>query len=88
MNEPVTTIDKRYSDPEAAATPWEETRCVLETAEVWATKWDGRFQFQASDGYFHDPNVPESVLVFSVTPKKVFAFGRGHQHDAHTRHQF
>jgi general stress protein 26 len=170
MNEPVTTIDPRYSDPGAVATQWEETRQVIETAEVfwlstvradgrphvtpvvavwdseaiyfctgaseqkarnlrdnphtilttgcnqwnegldavvegeavrvtdeavlerlasaWATKWDGRFQFQVRDGSFHDPNVPESVLVFSVRPKKVFAFGRGHQHDAHTRHQF
>lgn len=170
MNKPVTTIDPRYSDPEAVATPWEETRRIIETAQVfwlstvradgrphvtpvvavwddvtlyfctgvseqkarnlrsnpqvmlttgcnywnegldavvegeavrvtdqdrlerlarmWATKWDGRFQFQARDGSFHDPNVPESVLVFSVTPTKVFAFGRGHQHDAHTCHQF
>jgi PPOX class probable F420-dependent enzyme len=170
MREPITTLDPRYSDPEAAATQWEETCRVIETAQVfwlstvradgrphvtpvvavwdgealyfctgdseqkarnlrdnpqvilttgcnhwnegpdavvegearrvtdqdrlerlaqlWATKWDGRFQFQARDGYFHDPNVPESVLVFSVTPGKVFAFGRGHHHDSHTRHQF
>ncbi|GHO48437.1 pyridoxamine 5'-phosphate oxidase family protein [Ktedonospora formicarum] len=36
--EPVTTIDPRFSDPSAVATPWEETRRVLETAELfWVT---------------------------------------------------
>ena len=33
MNEPITPIDPRYSDPNAVATPWEETCRVLETAE-------------------------------------------------------
>src|SRR5260221_400107 len=35
MNEPITTIDPRYSDPNAVATSWEETRRVLETAELF-----------------------------------------------------
>ena len=35
MNEPVTTIDPRCSDPDATATPWEETRHILETAELF-----------------------------------------------------
>jgi general stress protein 26 len=35
MNEPVTTIDTRYSDPNAVATAWEETLRVLETAELF-----------------------------------------------------
>ncbi|HEX6482771.1 MAG TPA: pyridoxamine 5'-phosphate oxidase family protein [Ktedonobacteraceae bacterium] len=35
MNEPVTTIDPRYSDPSAVATPWGETRRVLETAQLF-----------------------------------------------------
>ncbi len=35
MNEPMTTIDPRFSDPKATATPWEETRRVLETAELF-----------------------------------------------------
>jgi nitroimidazol reductase NimA-like FMN-containing flavoprotein (pyridoxamine 5'-phosphate oxidase superfamily) len=45
MNDPVTTIDPRFSDPNAAATPWEETRAVLETAELfWIStiRADGR----------------------------------------------
>jgi nitroimidazol reductase NimA-like FMN-containing flavoprotein (pyridoxamine 5'-phosphate oxidase superfamily) len=45
MNEPITTIDTRYSDPDAVATAWEETRRVLEAAEVsWLTtvRADGR----------------------------------------------
>ena len=35
MNEPVTNIDPRFSDPGAVATPWDETRRVLETAELF-----------------------------------------------------
>src|ERR1700686_1177839 len=45
MNEPVTNIDPRFSDPGAVATPWDETRRVLETAELfWITtvRADGR----------------------------------------------
>jgi nitroimidazol reductase NimA-like FMN-containing flavoprotein (pyridoxamine 5'-phosphate oxidase superfamily) len=45
MSKPVTTIDRRFSDPQAAPTSWEETRRVLETAELfWITtvRADGR----------------------------------------------
>lgn len=59
-------------------------------ATVWATKWDGRWQYLARDGYFynHDEHevLPESILVFSVKPSKVFAFAKGAF--SHTRHQF
>ena len=45
MTTPVTTLDKRFSDPDAAATSWDETRRALETAEIfWITtvRRDGR----------------------------------------------
>jgi general stress protein 26 len=45
MNQPTTTIDTRFSDPDAVATPWDETRRLLETAELfWITtvRADGR----------------------------------------------
>jgi len=45
MNEPVTTIDPRFSDPDAVATQWDETRRVLETAELFwisTVRADGR----------------------------------------------
>lgn len=45
MNEPVTTLDQIYSDPAATATPWEQTRRVLETAELFllaTVRADGR----------------------------------------------
>ena len=35
MNEPITTIDPQCSDPGATATPWEQTRHVLESAEMF-----------------------------------------------------
>jgi nitroimidazol reductase NimA-like FMN-containing flavoprotein (pyridoxamine 5'-phosphate oxidase superfamily) len=45
MDEPVTTIDRRFSDPDAVATDWHETRHTLETAQLfWITtvRGDGR----------------------------------------------
>jgi general stress protein 26 len=44
-------------------------------AAAWATKWDGQWQFQVRDGQFHHHGV--DALVFSVTPSKVLAFGKG-----------
>ena len=35
MRTPATKFDQRYSDPAATATEWEETRKVLETAELF-----------------------------------------------------
>jgi PPOX class probable F420-dependent enzyme len=54
-------------------------------AEVWAAKWDGRWQWDVRDGTFHDGD-SEAVLVFSVTPTKVLAFSKGEF--SHTRHLF
>lgn len=45
MNEPDTTLDQRFSDPEAAAADWDETRRVLEEAQLsWicTVRADGR----------------------------------------------
>jgi nitroimidazol reductase NimA-like FMN-containing flavoprotein (pyridoxamine 5'-phosphate oxidase superfamily) len=45
VNTPVTTLDQRYSDPDAVAAGWDETRRVLETAELFwisTVRADGR----------------------------------------------
>lgn len=45
MNTPASALDQRYSDPAAAASGWEETRRVLETAELFwisTVRADGR----------------------------------------------
>ena len=45
MPAPVTTFDDEFSDPDAVATGWEETRRVLETAELFwlsTVRADGR----------------------------------------------
>ena len=54
-------------------------------ASVWATKWEGQWQFQVHDGSFQSPSGGTS-LVFSVRPTKILAFGKGTF--SHTRHQF
>jgi hypothetical protein len=59
---------------------------VLERlAEAWATKWDGRWHFEAHGGVFHHADGGEA-LVFSVTPTKVLAFAKGNF--SLTRHRF
>jgi hypothetical protein len=55
-------------------------RAILEgLAAVWATKWNGEWQFEVVDGGFANPDasVDRPVLVFAVKPVKVFAFGKG-----------
>lgn len=45
MKTPVTTLDRRYSDPEATAADWDETCWVLDTAELFwlsTVRTDGR----------------------------------------------
>jgi general stress protein 26 len=45
MQQPVTTLDRRFSDPDAVATRWEETRHRLEQAELFwisTVRADGR----------------------------------------------
>src|SRR5947207_10920986 len=156
MSEPATEIDTRFSNPGAVATSWDQTRQVLETAEMfwictvradgrphvtplvavwldgalhfstgsgeqkavnlrgnphvilttgdsrwdegldvvvegdavqvtddgvlerlaaaWATKWDGRWQFQARDGAFHQPG--GEALVFSVARATIMSSGK------------
>jgi general stress protein 26 len=169
MSAPATTLNQAYSDPAATAVEWDETRRVLETAElfwistvradgrphvtpvvaawvegaVWfctgadeqkfanlrgnphvvlttgcngwdggldvvvegdavrvtddvvlsrvaeafTAKWDGRWQYTARDGCFHDADGRGEALVFSVTPVKVFAHAKGDPFGA-TTHRF
>ena len=57
MNEPVTKLDTRYSEPDGVATPWEETRRVLETAELFwlsTVRADGRPHATPVVAVWHD----------------------------------
>jgi Pyridoxamine 5'-phosphate oxidase len=54
-------------------------------AQAWATKWDGRWQYQARAGAFHHES-DGAAVVFSVTPAKILAFSKGTF--SHTRHRF
>ena len=57
---------------------------VLERlAGEWAKKWDGRWQFEATDGGFRH-EAGGLALVFAVRPTKVLAFSKGSF--SHTRH--
>jgi len=59
-------------------------------AKVWTAKWDHRWQYIIGVDCFHHPgddsDTPEAVLVFRVTPTKVFAFAKGNF--SHTTHTF
>ncbi len=54
-------------------------------ARAWATKWDGRWQYEARGGGFHHED-GGMALVFSVSPTKILAFSKGTF--SHTRHLF
>jgi general stress protein 26 len=59
-------------------------------AKIWTEKWDHSWQYVVGDdGFSHpgdDSDPPESILVFRVTPRKVFSFAKGNF--SHTTHTF
>lgn len=61
-----------------------DDRLLQRLAEAWSKKWDGRWRFDVRNGSFHQAE--GETLVFSVTPHKVLAFGKGSF--SHTRHKF
>lgn len=57
MNEPLTKLDTRYSEPDGVVTPWEETHRVLETAELFwlsTVRDDGRPHVTPVVAVWHD----------------------------------
>lgn len=54
-------------------------------ADLWSTKWDGRWRPQPADGGFLN-DVGGPAHVFRVRPSKVLAFAKGSF--SHTRHRF
>jgi hypothetical protein len=57
MNEPITTLDTRHGVPRGGVTPWEETRRVLETAELFwlsTVRADGRPHVTPCVPVWHD----------------------------------
>ena len=65
MNEPITKLDPRYNDPNAVATPWEQTRQVLESAELFwlsTVRADGRPHVTPLVAVWHD-----EALYFTAT---------------------
>ena len=53
-------------------------------AAAWATKWDGRWQYEVEDGAFR--HAPGKAVVYAVEPAKVFAFAK--DPFGQTRHRF
>jgi general stress protein 26 len=57
MNEPITTLDPRNSGPGSVVTSWEETRRVLETADLFwisTVRADGRPHVTPLVAVWHD----------------------------------
>src|SRR5260370_3745513 len=60
MNEPITTLDTRYSEPDGVVTSWEQTRRVLETDELFwlsTVQTDGRPHVTPSVALWHDGTI-------------------------------
>lgn len=66
-----------------------DTAVLERLAEVWATKWDGRWQLTARDGGFQNSDGGGDFRseVYTVTPTKVYAHSKGEPF-GHTRHTF
>ena len=62
-----------------------DTDLLERLATAWATKWDGRWQFEAGNGAFRAEG-GTGADVYSVEPTKVLAFGK--EPFTHTRHRF
>jgi general stress protein 26 len=67
-----------------------DVETLKRVAEVWTTKWDGRWTYHVGDGcFFHeegDQSTQERVNVYLVVPTNVFAFSKGKF--THTRYTF
>ena len=68
---------------EGRAVPVTDRGLLERLAAAWGRKWDGRWDYEPGDAGFRGD---ERVLVFTVRPEKVFAFGKGSF--SHTRHVF
>jgi general stress protein 26 len=85
----LTTGCNRWEDGLDVMVEGVAVRCVDDAvlahlATGWTPKWDGRWQWEVRDGAFHDDGA--TAIVYSVTPTKVLAFGKGGF--SHTRHVF
>jgi nitroimidazol reductase NimA-like FMN-containing flavoprotein (pyridoxamine 5'-phosphate oxidase superfamily) len=70
---------------EGEATRVTDEDLLKHLAEVWVTKWDGRWQYIVRDGAFQHHDFP--VHAYSVTPAKIFAHAKGDPF-GQTRHRF
>lgn len=87
MSTPVTTLDQRYSDPAAVAITWEETRRLLEAADLsWiaTVRADGRPHVTPLvavwvDGalYFHTGAEEQKFANLRANPHVVLTTGSG-----------
>jgi general stress protein 26 len=85
MTAPVTILDQRYSDADASATTWEETRRILQTAELsWIStvRADGRPHVTPlvavwADGglYFHTGAEEQKFANLRANPNVVLTTG-------------
>lgn len=86
MDEPITTMDPRFSDPDGVVTPWEETRRLLETADLFwlsTVRADGRPHVTPlvavwHDGalYFSTGDTEQKAINLSGNPHVILTTGR------------
>jgi hypothetical protein len=61
---------------EGRATLAADEALLVELAEAWRGRWDGRWGYELRDGSLHH-SAGFPVLTYSVRPEKVFAFAEG-----------
>lgn len=64
---------------EGAATRVTDNALLRQLASAWATKWDGRWRYEAGSGMFHHPG-GGGALVYALTPRQGARLWEGHLH--------
>jgi nitroimidazol reductase NimA-like FMN-containing flavoprotein (pyridoxamine 5'-phosphate oxidase superfamily) len=87
----LTVADRRWDEGldvvlEGDAVRVSDEATLRRLAEAWTARWDGRWKFEVRDGSFFHRGGDFPVLVYSVAPAKVLAFGQGTF--THTTHRF
>ena len=72
---------------EGDAAPVTDTAVHERLYQTWAILWGEGWPIQLRNGVLWDESTGEPLLLFSVTPTKIFAYARGDQW-SQTRYQF
>jgi nitroimidazol reductase NimA-like FMN-containing flavoprotein (pyridoxamine 5'-phosphate oxidase superfamily) len=72
---------------EGDAVPFTDVAVLERLNQMWSTLWGEDWPIEFRNGVFYEEQSGEPLLVFAVTPTKIFAYTRGDEW-SQTRYQF